>query len=654
MSANPDNRTPGADCKAILRKYWGYGSFRPLQEEIIRSVLDGRDTLGLMPTGGGKSITFQVPGLTFETGLTVVVTPLVSLMKDQVDNLRQRRVQAVYFHSGMTRSEYRISWEKVTKGKARFIYVAPERLGNDRFMLEMRQLEVRLIVVDEAHCISQWGYDFRPSYLNIASLRRIKPSVPVLALTATATPEVARDICRLLEFRNGAVFKKSFVRDNISYIVRRTDSKISEVSHILSRTRGSAIVYVRSRKRTRDIASYLESFGITATHYHAGLDFKLKEERQNKWKSGEIRVMVATNAFGMGIDKPDVRLVVHYDAPPSLEEYYQEAGRAGRDGLPSFAVLLAAKTDKATLSRRVADAFPPRDVIKKTYERICNFLHVSVGEGYDSVRQFDIDKFCRLFNLQERQCRASLRLLGQAGYLQFNEDTDSRSRLMMACTREDLYNLRDMPEESEIVLTKVLRMYPGLFTGFVHIRETEIATALGIGEHLVYEAMLELARMKLVSYIPHTNVPTVYFPTSREETGSLIIGKDIYEARKQSMARRVDCVVRYAYNDGGCRVKGMLRYFGENDASDCGKCDVCRARWASASCKPGKADIPRLAQALAETLEANPAGLTLRVLAHECGQEISAIGPVVSFLCDEGMIEFDNNIYRKAPNTDEP
>lgn len=319
------------DIHGILKKYWGFDSFRPLQEDIINSILEGHDTLGLMPTGGGKSITFQVPGLTFEKGVTIVVTPLISLMKDQVDNLKRRKIKAVYFHSGMSAPESRIAWENLTNGKARFLYVAPERLCNERFMLEMRHIDINLIVVDEAHCISQWGYDFRPSYLNIRSLRKIKPEIPILALTATATPDVADDICHQLDFRNGKIFRKSFIRDNISYIVRRTETKIHETLHILSSTQGSAIVYVRSRRRCKEIAEFLLSADIPATFYHAGLDFKLKEERQNDWQSGKTRVIVATNAFGMGIDKPDVRVVVHYDLPPSLEEYYQEAGRAGRD-----------------------------------------------------------------------------------------------------------------------------------------------------------------------------------------------------------------------------------------------------------------------------------------------------------------------------------
>ena len=628
----------------ILKKYWGYDHFRPLQEDIINSVLEGNDTLGLMPTGGGKSITFQVPGMTFESGVTVVVTPLISLMKDQVDNLKRHRIKAVYFHSGMSAAESRNAWEKLVNGKARFLYIAPERLQNDRFMLELRQIEVRLIVVDEAHCISQWGYDFRPSYLTIKSLRKLKPEVPVLALTATATPEVAQDIMDQLEFRNGKSFRKSFVRENISYIVRSSDAKIHDVLHILSRTTGTSIVYVRSRRRCREIAEVLQSADISSTFYHAGLDFKLKEERQNAWQSGAVRVMVATNAFGMGIDKPDVRVVIHYDLPPSLEEYYQEAGRAGRDGLPSFAVVLAARTDRGVMHRRITEAFPERKVVKKTYERICNFLHVSIGEGYDSIREFDIEKFCRVFELQERQCRASLRLLSQAGYLHFIEDPDSRSRFKMLCTREELYDIHDLSESAEKVLAMTLRTYTGLFSDYVYIREPEIAFKLQVSENTIYEAMLELSRKKIASYIPHSGIPMIYFPTSREETSSLLIGKNIYEQRKNAMTVRTESMLDYAFSDKDCRVERMLAYFGENNSGKCGKCDVCRDRKRSKS-KKGANDA-ELSERIISFIKSRPSGTTLTAIEYFCGKDSAAIASIVAFLCNEGFLRCENNIYR--------
>lgn len=627
----------------ILKKHWGFQSFRPLQQDIIESVLSGHDTLGLMPTGGGKSITFQVPGLYYDSGVTVVVTPLISLMKDQVDNLRKRRIKAVYFHSGMSAAENRNAWEKLVNGKARFLYIAPERLHNDRFMRELREIDVRLIVVDEAHCISQWGYDFRPSYLNIRSLRKIKPGVPVLALTATATPAVADDIMRQLDFRDGKVFRKSFVRDNISYIVRPSETKIHEVLHILSRTSGSSIVYVRSRKRCREISEFLLSADIPSTYYHAGLDFKLKEERQNDWQAGQTRVMVATNAFGMGIDKPDVRVVIHYDLPPSLEEYYQEAGRAGRDGAPSYAVLLASRHDSGVMHRRITEAFPERKVVKKTYERICNFLHVSVGEGFDAVRQFDIGRFCECFDIQERQCRASLRLLSQAGYLQFIEEPDSRSRLKILCDRDDLYHVHDLSDNAEKVLSKTLRLYTGLFIDYVYVREPDIASQLSISETSVYEAMLELSKRKIISYIPRSSLPMIYFPTAREETQAVLIGKDVYEQRRESMKERIDAILDYAFSGNGCRVERMLSYFGESDAGVCGKCDICRA---DKSQKRKEKDHAALAlERVMQFVKNNPGGVTLSLLERQCGTNPVEVAKVVSFLCNEGFLVCDGQLY---------
>lgn len=628
----------------LLKKHWGYDSFRPLQEDIIRSVLEGHDTLGLMPTGGGKSITFQVPGLTYESGVTIVVTPLISLMKDQVDNLRKHHIKAVYFHAGMTARESRMAWETLTNGKAKFIYIAPERLHSDRFMLEMRHIEVRLIVVDEAHCISQWGYDFRPSYLDIKQLRRLKPGVPVLALTATATPEVAKDIANQLQFRDHNVYQKSFVRENISYIVRGSEAKIHEVLHILSRTSGTAIVYVRSRKKCREISEFLLSADIPSTFYHAGLDFQLKEERQNAWQSGEVRVMVATNAFGMGIDKPDVRVVIHYDLPPSLEEYYQEAGRAGRDGLPSYAVLLASKSDKGVMHRRVTEAFPERTVIRKTYERVCNFLHVSIGEGFDAVKEFNIEKFCRAFELQERQVRASLRLLSQAHYLHFIEDPDSRSRVKVLCTREELYDIHDLSATSEKVLAMTLRKYTGLFTDYVYIHETEIAVALNVSENSTYEAYLELSRHKIVSYIPHSGLPMIYFPTAREETDCILIGKDIYEKRKDSMASRAEAMLDYTFSNRKCRVERMLRYFGENDSGECLQCDICRDKRKQS--KSSAKATQQIVQRIWEFMRSQPMGTTLIAIEHNCGKDTAAVADAVGFLCNEGFIECENNIYR--------
>lgn len=627
----------------ILKKFWGYDSFRPLQEEIIISILQNRDTLGLMPTGGGKSLTFQVPGLFYKSGITVVVTPLISLMKDQVDNLKKRKIKAVYLHSGMTAKENRMSWEALINGKARFLYVSPEKLQNERFLLELKNLDVNLITVDEAHCISQWGYDFRPAYLNIKKLRKIKPNVPVLALTATATPVVATDIMNQLEFKDGRLLKKSFTRENINYLVRYSDTKIQEIMHILSRTSGSAIVYVRSRKRTKEIAEYLSNAGISATYYHAGLENKFKTDRQNEWKNNNVRVMVATNAFGMGIDKPDVRVVLHYDIPPSLEEYYQEAGRAGRDGLTSYAVLLTAKTDKTLLHRRVTEAFPERNVVKEIYQRICNFLHVSIGEGFDAVREFDIARFCVLNDLQEKQCRSALRLLSQAGYMHFIEDADKRSRMKMLCEREELYNIHDLSGVAEKVLSICMRLYTGLFSDYVYIRESEISDKIKVSDSEVYEALLELDRKKILNYIPRSGLPMIYLPTSREEKHSMIIGKDIYENRKAEMSSRVESVLDYAFNDKSCRVKRMLDYFGEEDSCDCGKCDVCRSK--NLSKKTAKKRGETSMEKLLSFLRNHPEGSRYLAIESQCGNDRLATSRNLNYLCNEGFVIFKDNLY---------
>lgn len=624
----------------ILKKHWGYESFRPLQEDIIMSVLSGRDTLGLMPTGGGKSITFQVPAMALP-GLTVVVTPLISLMKDQVDNLRRRRVKAVYLHSGMTVRESKIAREKLINGGAKLLYVSPERLRNQRFIQELRMTEVSLIVVDEAHCISQWGYDFRPSYLNIRSLRKIFPKVNVLALTATATPHVESDILRQLEMKDAALFRMSFSRSNLNYIVRNTETKIYEIFHILSRTEGSAIVYVRSRKRTREIAEYLSSAGISSTYYHAGLDISLKEERQNEWQRSGVRVMVATNAFGMGIDKPDVRVVIHFDMPPSLEEYYQEAGRAGRDGKKSYVVLLTSRADSGLLRRRVTETFPPREEIKMLYERVCNYLHVSMDEGYEKLAEFDVERFCEVFSYQRRRCLACLHLLGQAGYLEYLEETEHRSRVMMTCTREELYHVDRLSADADLVLTRILRLYSGLFAEYVYIDERVISRESGIDERRVYESLLELGRRKVLSYVPRSRSPYIYFPTAREDKRYVMIGKDIYEDRKKVISERTEAMIDYGFGKGKCREKILLEYFGEQDGKDCGRCDICRGR----NQRSGGKEENRLAR-IVEYIRSRPGGADIRIMERDLRIVPSQLSEYLSYLCGEGLVILEDGLYR--------
>lgn len=569
---------PLKDPESVLREYWGYDSFRPRQREIIDSVLAGHDTLGLLPTGGGKSLTFQVPALMLD-GLTVVITPLISLMKDQVDNLRERGIRAVYLTMGMTRRETRLVYDKCRLGKTRLLYVSPERLRSESFVRELRGWNVSLITVDEAHCISQWGYDFRPSYLRIGELRGLLgPDVPVLALTASATPLVRDDIARQLRFRpDSNVYALSFDRPNLSYVARITQNKTDKLLQVLGATTGTAIVYVRSRKKTREIAELLQGAGISTTFYHAGLDPEVKAERQEQWKSGRTRVIVATNAFGMGIDKPDVRTVVHIDLPPSLEEYYQEAGRAGRDGLPSFAVLIATTHDRGLLKRRLNEAFPPVDFVRRVYELIGAFLDVPVGGGYNKVFEFDLTRFCRTYGLQERMTRGALALLTQAAYIEFQDEAPTRARLMMLCRRDELYAER-LTAEEDAVLMAVLRTYTGLFSEYAFVSESEIARVAQLPEQSIYDIMLSLGRKNILHYIPRKSVPYILYVTGREETRHVCLGPEIYENRRKLMEERLNAVANFAYTTERCRSAVLLEYFGEKDVCDCGRCDICRSR----------------------------------------------------------------------------
>ncbi len=578
-----------------MRRYWGYDSFRPLQAEIIDAVLGGADTLALMPTGGGKSITFQVPGLMLP-GLTVVVTPLISLMKDQVENLRARDIAAVYIHSGLTLCEARLAMQKAELGKVKFLYVSPERLQNERFVGELKTWNVSLLVVDEAHCISQWGYDFRPSYLEISRLRVYFKNAPVLAVTASATPQVAADICTRLDFRLGwRRFAMSFARPNIYYIVRHDINKAERLMTVMRNTGGTAIVYVRSRAKTGDIARMLSAAGIPAAAYHAGLAPEVKDERQSLWKSGRVRVMVATNAFGMGIDKPDVRVVVHYDLPSSIEEYYQEAGRAGRDGKPSFAVALVSPRDRGVLARRLEDAFPPREYIADVYTRACLFIDLAMGEGYNKVFDFDFERFCTEAKLWPAAARSALRLLEAAGYLEFVEEPDARARVMMTCRREELYEMTLTPIQEELVVY-LLRSCPGIFADYVNISETVIASHLSLTADSVYHTLLELTRMHALHYVPRRVQPYLYFPSRRIEGRHVEIPREVYDDRRSRMQERIEAIERFAFADDACRASTILRYFGQEPEADCGTCDVCRDR--------GRQDVAARAAAAPDAVEA--------------------------------------------------
>ncbi len=568
---------PGCDIyHQILKQYWGYDSFRGIQEDIIRSIGRGEDTLGLMPTGGGKSVTFQVPALARE-GICLVVTPLIALMKDQVQNLRARGIRALAIHAGMSREDIVTTLENCIFGPYKFLYVSPERLDTDIFRAKLRRMNISMITVDESHCISQWGYDFRPAYLKIAEIRDLLPGVPVLALTATATPQVVDDIQARLRFARPNVFRMSFERKNLAYIVRRTEDKNPELLHILSRVPGSAIVYVRSRRRTKEVAELLTAEGISADYYHAGLDDAAKDLRQHRWQQDETRVIVATNAFGMGIDKPDVRLVVHLDLPDSIEAYFQEAGRAGRDGQKAYAVILYARSDKTLLKRRIPDTFPDKDYIRDVYEHLQYYYQMAMGDGLGCVREFDIEDFCRKFRYFPVPVDSALKILTLAGYLDYTDEQDNASRLLFTLRRDELYRLRGLDEDTDLLIRILLRTYTGLFTDYAFINEDLMATRTGLTRRRVYELLLHLARVHIVSYIPRKKIPHITYTRERTDASRLHFPPAVYEERKKRYEARIDAMLDYVDNATVCRSRMLLRYFGEKNEHDCGHCDTCLA-----------------------------------------------------------------------------
>mgnify|MGYP000877007075 FL=1 len=577
----------------ILKKYWGYDAFRPLQEDIIRSVGAGRDTLALMPTGGGKSLTFQVPTLAMD-GLCLVVTPLIALMKDQVDNLRRRGIKAAAVYMGMTSTEIDTQLDNCIFGDYKFLYLSPERLTTERFRTKLRAMRVCLLAVDECHCISQWGYDFRPSYLRIAEIRKALPTeVPVLALTATATPRTVDDIQEKLHFRAPNVLRKSFARPNLTYTVQRCDNKQTELVHILQRTQGSAVVYVRSRQRTAEIASALHAVGITATFFHAGLNRDQKAERQRTWMDGQQRVMVATNAFGMGIDKPDVRLVVHIDIPSSLEEYFQEAGRAGRDGNAAQAIALCEPRDAQHLRNRINNEYPDRDLILRVYDALGSHLGIASGYGLFTTHNFSLETFCTIHRFSFIRAYHALKILELSGYLIYEEEPENASRVRILVTREDLYGLYDLlglyeqyqptppPSHTDIVLRELLRSYGGVFADYVFIDEELLATRGQITRAEVCETLIQLSRAHVISYISRRDTPRITFTRTREEPRHVRIPRSAYEDRLDCSRKRIKHVIEYITDDCHCRSRLLLRYFGEPHAADCGRCDVCRNRTSS-------------------------------------------------------------------------
>ena len=558
----------------ILKQYWGYDAFRGIQEDIINSIGEGKDTLGLMPTGGGKSITFQVPALAQE-GLCLVITPLIALMKDQVQNLKKRGIKALAIYSGMSRQEIIVTLENCIFGNYKFLYISPERLDTEIFRTKLQKMNISMITVDESHCISQWGYDFRPAYLKIAEIRELLPGIPVLALTATATPEVVKDIQVRLNFRKENVFRMSFERQNLAYIVRKTENKTGELLHILRKMSGSAIVYVRNRRRTKEITELLNNEHITADFYHAGLDDATKDIRQHRWQSGESRVMVATNAFGMGIDKSDVRIVLHMDLPDSVEAYFQEAGRAGRDGQKAYAVVLYSKSDKTTLHKRIPDTFPEKEYIREVYEHLQYYYEMAMGDGQGCIREFNLEDFCRKFKYFPVPVDSALKILTQAGYLEYTDEQDNASRLLFIIRRDELYKLREMGEEMDKLIQTILRSYTGVFTDYTFINEDSLAVRIGLTRRQVYEQLIRLTKLHIVSYIPHKKTPYIIYTRGRVEMQHINIPPAVYEERKNRYEARINAMLEYITNDTACRSRMLLRYFGEKNEHNCGQCDTC-------------------------------------------------------------------------------
>lgn len=561
----------------LLKKYWGYDDFRGIQREIIESIGSGHDTLGLMPTGGGKSITFQVPALAME-GVCIVITPLIALMKDQVHHLRQRGIMAAAIYSGMQHDDIIRILENCILGSTKLLYVSPERLGSGLFQTKLRHMKVSFITVDEAHCISQWGYDFRPSYLQIAEIRRICPDVPVLALTATATPKVVEDICDKLTLSTPHtfnIFRMSFERKNLTYLVSYAMDKRTELIQLLNGEKGAAIVYVRSRRHAREVAELLTEAGLSATFYHAGLEHAVKDQRQRDWQHDRVRIMVATNAFGMGIDKPDVRIVAHYDCPDSIEAYFQEAGRAGRDGQPSRAILLYNAADEPKLRKRISDTFPEKEYIRKVYDHLAYYYQIATGDGYGVLREFNIDDFCRKFNHFPIRVHAALQILQRAGYIEYTEEQDNQARVRFLVTRDDLYRLRgDSPDEERVIIA-LLRNYGGLFADYGFIDESMIANQCGMKSHEVYQTLKGLSEKHVLHFIPRKQVPYIRYMQRREDSEHVLLSKEVYEERLTQYKERIESMLRYAKDNSKCRSRQLLEYFGEKDTKDCGQCDVC-------------------------------------------------------------------------------
>ncbi len=621
------------DFTKILFQYWGHRSFRPLQEEVVSSAYEGRDTLALMPTGGGKSVCFQVPALAKE-GICLVVTPLIALMKDQVENLQKKGIKALAVYSGMTNREIDVALNNCLYGDYKFLYLSPERLGTDIFKARVVDMNVNLIAIDEAHCISQWGYDFRPSYMKIAELRELLPGVPILALTATATPEVAQDIMERLRFRQKNLLKKSFERKNLVYVVRHTEDKRKELLKIARAVPGTAVVYVRTRGATVEISNFLRQNGFSADAYHGGMSNEERSRKQDEWKNGATRIVVATNAFGMGIDKPDVRWVAHMELPDSLEAYYQEAGRGGRDEKKAYAVLLYNEADRISMNKRYAVAFPPIEEIKRVYQAVCTYLQIPVGAGRDTVHDFSMRDFCTAYKMHSLTVYSALQFLQRDGYLELTDELDNPSRLMFTIDREELYKIQVMNPDLDLVAKALLRAYSGLFSQYANIDEAYIAGAIRLTPSDVYQALKRLTQLKAISYIPRKKTPLLILTEERLDDKNLRITKENYADRRERYVKRTEQMLAYAESTTKCRSQQLLAYFGETDSYRCGQCDVCLER---NELDMSKYEFDELLEHIKKQLQAEP--LSLEKLVDTLPAKTEKMIKVVRWLLDNEKLE---------------
>ena len=628
MADHSENRE--ALLRATLEKFWGYKEFRPGQERIIHSIMSGCDTLALMPTGGGKSLTYQVPTLAQE-GLCIIITPLIALMKDQVDRLKKLGIPAVAIHSGMSFTQIDIALDNCVYGDVKFLYVAPERLATEAFRLRVQRMNVSLLAVDEAHCISQWGYDFRPSYLRIAEIRKLLPNTPILALTASATDLVAKDIMKHLSFEQPNIIRSSFARPNLSYAVRHTDDKNEQLLRVINNVEGSGIVYMRSREGCEQLAELLRNQGVAASYYHAGLPHAERAMRQEEWTSGKTRIMVATNAFGMGIDKADVRIVVHYTMSDSLESYYQEAGRAGRDGKRSYAVLLVASDDKSKIVKRFDQEFPSTEIIRSVYEKVCDFVQMAIGDGLYATMPFNIHEFCRREKLYIGTVKAVMDLLEQNNYLTLTEEMENPAKVMFCVSRDDLYKIRVDRNDLDHIIRTILRLYNGIFTEFRSIDERQIAAISGYTVEKVKEILKRMWQMRIIRYIPANSSPMLFFNEERLPTKDIYIAPETYHHRKQLIQERFENMVGYSTQQTECRSVVIQRYFGDTEATPCGVCDICLEQR-----RRRKSDQNNIAATIMHLLGKEP--MTAREICREIKADPELIASVIEQMQHEGKI----------------